>query len=108
MRKLIALFTLSIVAAGCRGGDGQPRLEPLARGLSDAMQPAYADLRLEISALNEGDRVILHCVLRNVSIAATAIDVDASTLPWRNTDFFEIDAVTANGKVVHRVPGPSN
>ena len=106
MRKLIALFTLSIVAAGCSGGGGHPRLEPLARGLSDAMQPAYADLRLEISALNEGDRVTLHCVLRNVSIAATAIDVDASTLPWRNTDFFEIDAVTANGKVIHRSPWP--
>ena len=106
MPKLIAIFTLSIVAGGCSGGDGQPRLEPLARGLSDAMQPAYADLRLEISALNDGNRVILHCVLRNVSIAASAIDVDASTLPWRNTDFFEIDAVTANGKVVHRSPWP--
>ena len=70
------------------------------------MQPAYSDLRLEISALDEGDRVTLHCVLRNVSIAATAIDVDASTLPWRNTDSFEIDAVTANGKVVHRSPWP--
>jgi hypothetical protein len=102
MRKLIAFFTFSIVAAGCSGGDGQPRLEPLSHGLSDAMQPAYEDLRLEISALNQGDRVILHCVLRNVSIAATAIDVDASTLPWRNPDFFEIDAVTANGKVMHR------
>jgi hypothetical protein len=106
MRNLIALFTLSIVAGGCSGGDGQPRLEPLARGLSDAMQPAYADLRLEINALNEGDRVILHCVLRNVSIAASAIDVDPSTLPWRNPDFFEIDAVSANGKVVHRSPWP--
>jgi hypothetical protein len=107
MRKLIALFTLSIVVAGgCSGGDGPPQLEPLARGLSDAMQPAYADLRLEIRALNKGDRIILHCVLRNVSIAASAIDVDASTLPWRNTDFFEIDAVTANGKVVQRSPWP--
>ena len=106
MRKLIALFTLSIVTGGCSGGDGQPRLEPLARGLSDAMQPGYADLRLEISALTEGDRITLHCVLRNVSIAASAIDVDASTLPWRNTDLFEIDAVTANGKVVHRSPWP--
>jgi hypothetical protein len=56
MRKLMACFMLSIVAVACSGGDGHPRLEPLARGLSDAMQPAYADLRLEISALHEGDR----------------------------------------------------
>ena len=106
MRKLIALFTLAIVAGSCSEGGRLPRLEPLARGLSDAMQPAYADLRLEISALNENNRVILHCVLRNVSIAGSAIDVDASTLPWRNPDLFEIDAVTANGKVVHRSPWP--
>jgi hypothetical protein len=106
MRKLAALFMLSIVAVACDGGGGQPRLEPLARGLSDAMQPEYADLRLEISALHEGDRIILHCVLRNVSISASTIDVDASTLPWRNTDFFEIDAVSGNGKVIHRSPWP--
>jgi hypothetical protein len=105
MRKLIVLFTLSFVAAGCSGGDGHPQLEPLARGLSDAMQPAYAELRLEITAKNDGDRVALHCVLRNVSIAATPIDLEPSTLPWRNPDFFEIDAVTANGKIVHRSQG---
>src|ERR1700693_5293292 len=28
MRKLIALFTLSIVAGGCSGGDGQPEARP--------------------------------------------------------------------------------
>jgi hypothetical protein len=106
MRKLIALLILPIVAGGCSRGDGQPRLEPLARGLSAAMQPGYADLRLEISGLTEGDRITLHCVLRNVSIAANTIDVDASTLPWRNADLFEIDAVTADGKVVHRSPWP--
>jgi hypothetical protein len=96
MRKMIALFALSIVVSGCGERDGQSRLEPLARGLSDAMQPAYADFHLEIRALDKGDRVTLHCVLRNVSIAATAIDVDASTLPWRNADMFEIDAVAAD------------
>jgi len=72
MRKLIALFTLAIVAGSCSEGGGLPRLEPLARGLSDAMQPAYADLRLEITAINEENRVTLHCVLRNVSIAGSA------------------------------------
>jgi hypothetical protein len=106
MRKMIALFALSIIVSGCGERDGQSRLEPLARGLSDAMQPAYADFHLEIRALDKSDRVTLHCVLRNVSIAATAIDVDASTLPWRNADMFEIDAVAADGKVVHRNPWP--
>lgn len=106
MRKLIALFTLSFVTASCNGGDSHTQLLPLARGLSDAMQPAYAELRLEVTAKSDGDRVALHCVLRNVSIAATPINLEPSTLPWRNPDFFEIDAVTANGKVVHRSQGP--
>ena len=106
MRKQIARLILSVFAAGCNGRDGHAQLEPLARGLSDAMQPAYAELRLEIIAKNDGDRVILHCVLRNVSIAATPIAIEPFTLPWRNPDFFEIDAVTASGKVVHRGQRP--
>jgi hypothetical protein len=106
MRKLIAIFALSIVVSGCGERDGRPRLEPLARGLSEAMQPAYTDFKLEIRALDKGDRVTLHCVLRNVSIAATTIDVDASTLPWQNADFFDINAIAANGMVVHRNPWP--
>ena len=106
MRRLIAIFSLSLAAAGCNGGGGHTHLEPLARGLSDAMQPAYAELRLEIVAKNDGDRVALHCVLRNVSIAATPVNLEPSTLPWRNPDFFEIHAVTASGKVVHRSQEP--
>jgi hypothetical protein len=106
VRKAFALFSLSFIVCGCSERGGQPRLEPLARGLSEAMQPAYADFTLDIRAQDKGNRVILHCVLRNVSIAKTAIDVDESTLPWRNADFFDINAVTANGKVVHRNPWP--
>jgi len=45
-------------------------------------------------------------VLRNVSIAETAVDVDGSTLPWLNSDLFNINAVAADGKVVHRNPWP--
>jgi hypothetical protein len=106
MRKAFTFFALSIIVCGCSERGGQPRLEPLARGLSEAMQPDYADFTLEVRALDKGNRVTLHCVLRNVSIAKTAIDVDASTLPWRNADFFDINAVAANGKVVHRNPWP--
>jgi len=71
------------------------------------MQPAYADFALEIRAIDNGGRVTLHCLLRNVSILGTAIEVDASTLPWRNPDLFDINAVAANGKVVRRAPPPS-
>jgi hypothetical protein len=78
----------------------------LARGISEALQQPNGDFKLEIGAENNGNRVTLHCVLRNVSIAETAVDVDASTLPWRNSDLFNINAVAADGKVVHRNPWP--
>lgn len=85
---------------------GEPRLEPLADGLSEAMQPAYADFKLEIHAIHKGNQVTLHCILRNISIAESAIDIDASTLPWHNADMFGIDAVSASGKLVHRYIPP--
>jgi hypothetical protein len=106
MRNFIVLVACSLLFGGCRDRGREPNLEPLARGLSEAMQPAYADFALEIRAVGDGGRVTLHCVLRNVSIGATAITVDASTLPWANSDIFDINAVAANGKVVRRSPPP--
>ena len=78
----------------------------ISAGLSEAMQPVYADFALEIRAVQSGSKVTLHCVLRNVSVAKNAIEVDASTLPWRNADLFDINAVAANGEVVRRNPPP--
>jgi len=107
MRNVIAFFAILALICGCRDRGREPPLEPLARGLSEVMQPPYADFTLEIRAIDNGSRVTLHCVLRNVSILGTAIEVDASTLPWRNADLFDINAVAANGKVVRRAPPPS-
>jgi hypothetical protein len=56
-----------------------------------------SELKLTIHAKSTGERVILRCVLKNIS--TTAADVDGSTLPWLNADSFSIDAVDANGKV---------
>jgi hypothetical protein len=106
MRMAFAVFALAIIVCACSGRCGQPRLEPLAHGLSEAMRPAYADFTLEIRAIEKGNSVTLHCALKNVSILATAIDVDASILPWRNPEDFDINAVAANGDVVHRNPPP--
>ena len=106
MRNVIAFIAFFVLICGCRDRGRDPPLEPLARGLSEVMQPPYADFALEIRAIDNGNRVTLHCVLRNVSIGATAIEVDASTLPWRNPDIFDINAVAANGKVVRRSPPP--
>ena len=106
MRIIVAIFAIAFSACGCSGQFGAAPLEPLARGISEAKRPAYADFTLEIRAVDNGSRVMLHCVLKNVSIATTAIVVDASTLPWRNPEDFDINAVAANGDVVHRNPPP--
>jgi hypothetical protein len=106
MRTVFAIFALAMIVCGCSERCGQPPLQPLARGLSEAMRPAYGDFTLEISAIDNGNRVALRCVLKNVSVVATAIDVDASTLPCRNPEDFDINAVAANGDVVHRNPPP--
>jgi hypothetical protein len=93
MRKVIALFALSIVVCGCSDRGGQPRLEPLARGLAEAWPPVARDLKLEIHAENNGEQVTMHCALKNVS--AKAVEVDASTLPWNGPDVdAKIDELT--------------
>jgi hypothetical protein len=106
MRKLISLFALSILVFGCGKRAGQPPLESLARGLVEAWPPANRELKLEIHSENKGDRVTVHCVLRNVSLAGESINVDASGLPWLNADLFDVNVVGADGKVVHRNPIP--
>jgi hypothetical protein len=106
MRNVIAFVTFLVLVCGCRDQRSEPRLEPLARGISEALQQQNGDFRLEIRAESNGNRVTLHCVLRNVSMPETALDVDASTLPWLNSDLFNINAVAADGKVVHRNPWP--
>jgi hypothetical protein len=98
MRNVIASVSLLVIICGC--SERQPRLEPLARGLAEAWQPATRDLKLAIQAENNRERVTLHCVLQNIS--ATPIEVNSSTLPWITPGFFSIDAVTASGRVVHR------
>jgi len=104
MLKLIVLLALSIIVLGCGERAAQQRFEALARGLVDAWQPVSRDLKLEIHAENNGERVILRCELKNVS--AKAIEVDASTLPWNNADLFSVNAVGADGKLKLQQPQP--
>jgi len=106
MRNVFGIVALAVIVAAC-SARGSPRsLESIASGLTEAMQPSYADFTLEVHPVKKGDRVTLRCVLRNISAIRGAIEVDASSLPRRNADFFDVNAVPANGRILHRKPPP--
>jgi len=102
MRKAIVLFTLSIAVCGCNKHGGQPRLEPLARGLAEAWPPVSLVMKLDIHPEINGEQVTLHCVLRNMS--ANEIDVDQESLPWNNARDFSVSAVAPDGEVIQQTP----
>jgi len=102
MRKAIALFAFSIAVCGCNKHGGQPRLEPLARGLAEAWPPVSLVMKLDIHPEINGEQVTLHCVLRNMS--ANEIDVDQESLPWNNAGDFSVSAVAADGEVIQQKP----
>ena len=102
MRSAIVLIVVSIAVCGCSERKGQPGLEPLARGLSEAWQPVAHDMKLDIRPEADGNQLTLHCVLRNLS--ASEIGVDQESLPWNNADAFSVSAVAADGKVVQQNP----
>ena len=98
LRSIAYSFVLTLIA-GC---SHRLEVEPLARGLETAWKPEQRELKLLLRPENKNGRTILHCVLTNVSWQS--IDVDASRLPWLNADLFSMDAVTAEGKVIHKDP----
>jgi hypothetical protein len=100
--RMVILFALSIIVCGC--GE-RHRLEELAHGLEEAWQPAPREFKLEMHAEYDGERVLVQTVLKNVS--GKAVQVDAATLPWVNSDFFSVTAVNADGKVVARTKDPT-
>jgi hypothetical protein len=102
MRSAIVLIVVSIAVCGCNERKGQPRLEPLARGLAEAWQPVAHDMKLDIHPEADGNHLTLRCVLRNLS--ASEIVVDQESLPWNNADAFSASAVAADGKVIQQNP----
>jgi len=104
MRTVIGLFVLSIFVCSCSERGELPRLQPLARGFAEAWQPLPRDFNLDIRAENNGEQVIMHCILRNISVKA--LEADASTLPWNNPDWFSAIAVAADGRVVSQNKEP--
>jgi hypothetical protein len=104
-RLAFAICGILLVCCGCERR-GQAVLQPFVGALGDVWPRANSDLRLTIQARDTGGKIILHCVLKNTSLAQVPVVFDESTLPWKTQGTLGITAITANGKVFSQPPPP--
>jgi hypothetical protein len=99
----IAICGSLLVCGGCERR-AQPVLQPFVGALGDVWPRANSDLSMTIQARDAGEKVILHCVLRNTAQVPVVFDV--STLPWKTQWALSISAVSASGKIFSQPPPP--
>jgi hypothetical protein len=105
MRFVAAICGILLLCCGCERR-GQAVLQPFVGALGDAWPRANSDLKMTIQARDIRGKIILHCVLKNTSLAQVPVVFDESTLPWRKQGTLGITAITANGKVFSQPPPP--
>jgi hypothetical protein len=104
-RLAIAICGILLVCCGCDRRE-QAVLQPFVGALGDVWPRANSDLRLTIQARDTGENIILHCILKNTSLAQVPVVFDESTLPWKRQGTLRITAITANGRVFSQPPPP--
>lgn len=102
-RLAIAICGTLLVCCGCEKR-GQPALQPFVGALGNVWPRANSDLGLTIEARDTSGKIILHCVLKNTSLAQVPVVFDESTLPWKTRGKLGITAITANGKIFSQPP----
>jgi hypothetical protein len=103
--RLTLLVALGLMAIyGCSRSN-QPELAPLAGSLARAWPRANPDLDMTMRAEKVKGHVILHCTLKNTSVAAVALN--HSRLPWTAPAWLNVDALTADGKLTARPRAPA-
>jgi hypothetical protein len=105
MRFVATICGILLVCCGCERR-GQAVLQPFVRALGDAWPRANSDLKLTIQARDTRGKIILHCVLKNTSLAEVPVVFDESTLPWKMQGTLRITAIAGNGKVLSQPPPP--
>jgi hypothetical protein len=105
IRFVAAICGILLVCCGCERR-GQAVLQPFVGALGDAWPRANSDLKLTIRARDTGGKIILHCVLKNTSLAQVPVVFDESTLPWKTQGTLGITAITAKGEVFSQPPPP--
>lgn len=97
--RLLAIAALAILW-GCSSPHDDTQLRQLEAGLRQAWPKAQWALHMTLVAEDKAGRTVLRCVLENTS--AEPIKVNASTFPWTTPGLFDVNAVTADGTVIHR------
>ena len=105
MRTASVIAASLLVVCGCSGRE-QPRLESLAQSLTKNWPRSNWDLELTVRAKETNGRVVLHCVLKNTSVTATALILNSSHLPWTAPAHLSVVVLTADGKMPARPPPP--
>jgi len=106
MRTASVIAAGLLVVCGCSGRE-QSRLESLAQSLTKNWPRGNWDLELAVRAKETSGRVVLHCVLKNTSVTATALTLNQSHLPWTAPAHLSVVALTADGKMPARPPPPA-
>ena len=105
MRLASAIAASVLVVCGCSARE-QPRLESLAQSLTKAWPRANWNLELRMRATETNGKVVLHCVLQNTSVTATALTLNRSHLPWTAPADLSVVVLAADGKMPARPPPP--
>jgi hypothetical protein len=96
MRRIVFVVTLALLGCGRETIDVARLSAVLDEALPDG--PFYASLSLKMVEIERDGKDVIHCVLENGTGAP--ITLDASTLPWETPGFFNVNAVTPDGKVL--------
>jgi hypothetical protein len=105
MRTTSVIAASLLVVCGCSGRE-QPRLESFAQSLTKNWPRGNWDLELTVRAKEISGKVVLHCVLKNTSVTATALTLNRSHLPWTAPAGLSVVVLTADGKMPARPPPP--
>ena len=105
MRIASVIAASLLVVCGCSGRE-QPQFESLAQSLSKAWPRGNWNLDLTMRATETNGRVVLHCVLKNTSVTATALTLNRSHLPWTAPADLSVVVLAADGETPARPPPP--
>ena len=100
MRMIFSIASLALLGCAPRGETLD--VVRLSAVLDEALPdgPFHPSVSLKMAVVERDGKEFIHCVLENAT--GEPIILNASTLPWETPGFFNVNAVTPEGKVLRR------